>query len=208
MQKITLFGVLAMLCLQHNEGTCQNIEIVPFQIGERVPDLPLKNIINYKDSTATLSSFGNKIIILDFWNIHCGSCIRMFPLEDSLQAMFSDDVQFVLVTKDPKEKVEQFLKKYNALQKKPLTLPVITDDRFLSKMFRFSYIPHYVWVSPSGQIMAESSDYFISKENIANTLIPIRAEEARLRGNKYADFNLQMQKPSKEVLQLLSLIDN
>lgn len=201
-------GLLAVLSLLCNKGTCQNIQIVPFQIGERVPDLPIKNIINYKDSVATLSSFGNKIIIVDFWNVHCTSCIAMFPREDSLQALFSGDVQFILVTGDSKEKVEQFLARYNKSQKKPLSLPIITGDDLLSKMFRFTYVPHYVWLAPNGLIMAESSDYFITKENIANTLIPLRAEEARLKGNRYADFNLRMQKPDKKLLQVLTLVNN
>lgn len=207
MQKITLVGVLVILCLQHNVYA-QKTDITPFYIGDRVPDLPLKNIINCKDSAGTLSSLGDKLIILDFWNIHCTTCIRMFPLEDSLQAMFPNDVQFILITGDTKEQVAGFLSKYNGIQKKPLSLPVITGDRVLSRMFRFIYIPHYVWLAPNGLILAESSDCFISKENIANALVPIRTEEARLQGNKYADFNLHMQKPTKELLQLLSSIDN
>lgn len=189
-------------------SSAQKKEINPFYLGDRFPDLTLKNIINYKDSVAALSSFGDKIIILDFWNIYCTSCIRMFPLEDSLQAMFPNDVQFILITADTKEKVARFLSNYNGMQKKPLSLPVITNDKVMSRLFRFSYIPHYVWLAPNGLILAQSSDYFISKETIANALVPIRAEEARLQGNKYADLNLRMQKPSKELLQLLSLTNN
>ena len=186
----------------------QNEEIEPYVIGNRIPDLPLQQIINNKDTTITLSSFGDKLIILDFWNIHCTSCIYMFPTEDSLQALFPNDVQFILVTGDTKARVEVFLSKYNASQKKPLGLPVVTDDKIFSRLFHFMYIPHYVWIAPNGLILAESSDWFITKENIANTLQPIRAEEKRLQGNRYADFNLHMQKPTKEMLQSLSTINH
>ena len=203
-----IIGLLATLLPLLSAAQIQQKTIEPFYIGDRIPDLPLHRIINYKDSTATLTSFGNKMLILDFWNIHCTSCIQMFPVEDFLQALYPNDVQFILVTMDSKKQVEQFFQRYNAVQKKPLGLPVITDDRVLSKLFRFMYIPHYVWIAPNGLIMAESSDYFITKENIENTLIPIRAEEARLQGNKLADFNLHMQKPDKALLQLLSLINN
>lgn len=205
MKKLICIIISTITFLQVNS---QKLDIVPYQIGERIYDLSLENIINYKDTIARLSSFGNKIIILDFWNIHCTSCIQMFPLEDSLQEKFRDDIQFILVTSDEREKVEQFLKQYNTLHKKPLALPIITNDRYLSKMFRFTSIPHYVWIAPNGQIMAETSDYFITKENIINTLIPIRAEEKRLQGNPYADINLNMQKPPKALeLDRLSLID-
>lgn len=182
--------------------------IQPLTVGDRLPDLPVKNIINYEDCAVSLSSFGNKILILDFWNIHCTSCIRMFPLEDSLQAMFPNDVQFILITRDSKERVSGFLSKYNSSHKKPLALPVVFDDSAFRKLFRFFYIPHYVWIAPNGTILAQTEDSFINAENIANTLIPIRAEEKRLQGNKYADLNLEMMKPSKELLQLLSLTDN
>lgn len=199
--------IIGMLCMLSNVRA-QESEIEPFYLGNRVPDLPLKNIINYKDSVASLSSFGDKIIILDFWNTHCTSCILMFPLEDSLQALLRNDVQFILVTSDTKEKVQRFLTKYNSTKKNPLSLPVITDDSTFRKLFRFRSIPHYVWLAPNGLIMAQSSDYFINKDNIENTLIPIRKEEARLQGNKYADRNLYMLKPTKEFLELLSLPKN
>lgn len=193
------------VCLLSLPVLAQKIE--PFYIGNRIPDLTIKNIINYKDSVTTLSSFGDKIIILDFWSIHCTSCIYMFPLEDSLQSIFPNDVQFILITSDKKDQVDQFLIKYNGMRNKPLSLPIITDDQVFSKMFRFTYIPHYVWLAPNGLILAYSSDYFINKENIVNILVPIREEEARLQGKKYADFNLHMQKPTKEFLDKLVIIE-
>lgn len=183
-------------------------EIRAFTIGERIPDLPLLNLVNYDDCALSLSSFGDKIIILDFWNIYCTSCIRMFPLEDSLQAMFPDDVQFILITGDSKERVGGFLSKYNSTHEKRLSLPVVTSDSAFSKLFRFSYIPHYVWIAPNGLILSESSDWFINKQNIINVLKPVREEEKRLKGNKYADVNLHMLQPTRELLQQLSLIDN
>lgn len=199
---------MAVLCLLFKQSSSQNLEIVPFQIGERVPDLPLKNILNYKDSTATLSSFGNKLIILDFWATWCTSCIQTFPFEDSLQSIFNNDVQFLLITRDAKEKVATFLNHYNRKQKKPLGLPVVVDDKIFYKLFRFRSIPHYVWLAPNGEVLAESNDYFITSENILNTLLPIRAEEKRLRGNKYAEINTKMQKPAPEIQKILSITDN
>lgn len=205
---IAVMAVLLPALSAPAQQPVQNKKIEPYVIGERMPDLPLQNIINFNHSNASLSSLGDKLIILDFWNIHCTSCIYMFPMEDSLQEIFSKDVQFVLVTSDTKERVETFLSKYNAGRKKPLGLPVITGDHIFNRLFRFLYIPHYVWVAPNGLILAESSDWFITKENIANTLLPIRAEEKRLQGNRYADFNLYMQKPTKELLQSLSSTNN
>lgn len=207
MKKLTLISVLAVLCLFYNKTEAQNIEVKPFQIGERLPDLPLKNIINYKDTTTTLSDFGNKIIILDFWATWCTSCIKMFPLEDSLQTVLSDAVQFILITDESKKDVLVFLEKYNR-SNRSLTLPIIAEDSAFSRLFRFRAIPHYVWLAPNGSVLAESNSFFITKDNILNTLLPIREEEKRLEGNKYADVNLKMQKPSEELLERLSFNKN
>lgn len=86
-------------------------------------------------------------------------------------------------------------------------MPIVTNDKVLRKLFSFFALPHYVWIAPNGLILAQSSDVFITKENIANTLLPIRAEEARLQGNAHAAFNLYMQKPSAELLQIISSIE-
>jgi thiol-disulfide isomerase/thioredoxin len=202
----TIFFVLVALCLT-GSGFGQKIDIRPYYIGERVFDLPLQPIIHYKDSAASLSSFGDKLIILDFWNVHCSSCIAMFPKEDSLQRLLPNDLQFVLVTSDKKKEVLSFLKKYNKTHPQ-LSLPIVIADRVLHRLFRFSYVPHYVWIAPNGLILAQTSDNLINKGAIVNALKPFRKEEARLKGNKYADFNLHLQKPSTEEALLLKLLNN
>lgn len=200
---------MAVLCLLHHVSAqviSQDSGIEPLQIGQHIPDMPLPGLLNYKDAIASLSSFGNKLIIIDYWNEHCTNCIRMFPLEDSLQSLFADDIQFLLVTDDDDATVRKFLVRYKELHGKELSLPIVADDKWVRKLFTFTYIPHYIWIAPNGVILAESSSHFISKENIANTLLPIRAEEERLKGKKYAYINLHMKKPTAEFLQKLSLI--
>lgn len=173
--------VVAMLCLLYRKGSAQNIEVVPFQIGERVPDLPLKNIINSKDSISTLSGFGNKLIILDFWDTHCTTCIRMFPLEDSLQVMFRNVIQFLLVTSDSDETVADFLQKYKIKQGKPLLLPILANDSLFKNLFAFTYIPHYVWIAPNGKILAQSSHSMVSRQTIESLTSWIDADYKRAR---------------------------
>jgi thiol-disulfide isomerase/thioredoxin len=185
MQKLTLMCVLAILCLLHNKAVCQNVEIVPFQIGERVPDLPLKNIINYKDTKATFSSFGKKLIIIDFWHTHCGTCIAMFPLEDSLQTQFKEQLQFLLVTAEAKEDVEDFLQKRNSLKQPNITIPIITNDIWLNKMFSHIYNPHYVFLAPNGEFLAQSSSLLITANIIEGIIKSIDKDIARSKAKNY-----------------------
>lgn len=181
----------------------QKIKIDPFYIGDRIPDLVLKKIINYKDTTTNLSSFGDKLIIFDFWSIHCGSCIKMFSKEDSLQRLLGENVQFILITTDKREDVENFLVRYNK-DHRPIPFPIIVEDKLFNELFRLKYLSQFVWIAPNGLVLAHTSDYLITEGSIKQTLISIREREARLKGNKYADFNLHMQKPSKAFTILLN----
>ncbi len=66
------------------------------QIGQQVPDLLLTNLHNYRDkqgnlsSSAKISDFKGKLLILDFWATWCSPCVAMIPKMDSLQQEFKD----------------------------------------------------------------------------------------------------------------------
>lgn len=177
-------GVMATLCFI-NKGAAQNLEIVPFQIGERVPDLPLKNMINYEDSAATLSSFGDKLIILDFWHTRCGTCTALFPLEDSLQKQFSKQLQFILVTTENKNETGAFLDNWNRRHHDSLTIPVIAEDILLNKMFRHRYNPHYAWIASDGRLIAQTSEEFVNESFISQIIKSISDKQAYLKNKTF-----------------------
>lgn len=162
-------SVMAVLCLVHS-GVCQNMQVVPFQIGERVPDLPLKNILNYKKAEASFSSFGHKVIVLNFWHTRCGTCIALFPQEDTLQYRYKDRLQFLLVTGEGKDDVEAFLQDRHSRHLPVTSAPIITGDIWLNKMFRHIYNPHYVFLSPDGKLLAQTSSIFLA-ENIIKGIV-------------------------------------
>lgn len=176
---------MALLCI-YATSFGQSIKIEPYYIGDRVPDIPLYKIVNYKDTTATLSSFGHKLIILDFWGTHCGSCIKMFPAEDSLQQQFKDNVQFILVTSDDSTEVSDFLIRYNKTHVK-LSLPIVTSDILISQMFRHTFVPHYVWLAPDGGLLAQTLATMINTETLLSVISGIRQREEDLRSDHYPE---------------------
>jgi len=202
-----LIGLLALLCICVS-GVGQQTNIKAYFISEKVPDLPLNNIINYKDSIGTLSSFAGKLIILDFWDLHCGSCISMFPAEDSLQRQFKNDVQFILVAPDEKSRVRTFLKHWNSTHSNNLSIPIVTQDKLLSQLFRHWYIPHYVWIASTGKILAQTSLSMIDSNSIAVAIRWIKADIATLRSYHYSPDQLTFQKPSAEIVQLFNKYKN
>jgi thiol-disulfide isomerase/thioredoxin len=154
-------GIIIILCL-HQNVYAQKTDIDPFYIGDRIPDLPLHRIINYKDSTATLSSFGDKLVVLSFWSTYCKSCIELFGFEDSLQRVNNDKLQIILVTMDPKEKVLPFIKRYNQDRQTKLSLPLIYGDSVLAYLFRHHSVPHYAWLAPGGQLLGQTGSEYMN----------------------------------------------
>lgn len=183
-----------MLCFALNSFG-QKITVEPYVIGERVPNIALKNIINYKDSSAIFSSFGHKLIILDFWHTHCGSCIAMFPLEDSLQQAFRDKVQFILITQEGKRDVIPFLHRWDSVHHTQLLMPIVTTDVLLNKMFAHFYNPHYVWLAPDGTLLAQTSEDFIGKETIEQILKTIHDRDAHLHSENFPSSTFRFPPP-------------
>lgn len=196
-----IIGVVAILCLQHKVYS-QKIDIVPFHIGDRVADLPLKNIINYKDSAATLSSFGHKLIIIDFWHTRCGTCIAMFPREDSLQRKYKDRLQFLLVTAENENAPREFLKNWNGKHANPLSMPVIAGDILLNKMFAHTYNPHFVWLAPDGSLLAQTGEELINATVISQMLENLASHEAYLKNKTFLPPKFFKYPPLTEVQKL------
>lgn len=147
----------------------------PVKIGDRIPDLTLTNIYNYKTTKTNLSDFKAKLIILDFWATWCTSCLADFPKTEELQQKYGGEVQFIKVAYQPKADVLPFLEKFH--KGKPSVIPVITDDKVLHELFPHFYIPHYVWLDQVGNVVATTTgdqltvtniDRFLSDDNIGN----------------------------------------
>ena len=67
------------------------------RVGDSFPDIPLGKVLNNKTNKVRFSDFNNKLVILDFWNTHCSSCIAAFPKMEELQRHFGNKIQIILV---------------------------------------------------------------------------------------------------------------
>lgn len=181
--KKTILLVPALLCLVVS-GFGQSTEnIQPLFIDGVLPNLTFRQVINYKDSTASLSDFQGKerkLILFDFWNTHCTVCIEQFPKEEALQKLYGQNLQFVLVTKDSKELVNDFLARYEKSHHTKITLPIIVGDTTLGKYIRFFYQPQFAWVDFLNRLIAQTNQYFLTPQNIDQTLRAIRMQKATL----------------------------
>lgn len=81
--------------------------------GTIAPPFSLEGIYNNAENKIpTLESLKGKIIVLDFWAIWCSPCVAAIPENNELSNTYKDrNVQFIGISDDPKEKLENFIKK-------------------------------------------------------------------------------------------------
>ncbi|MFD0767146.1 TlpA family protein disulfide reductase [Mucilaginibacter lutimaris] len=160
----------ALLCLIFWFGMANAQGI---KIGDRVPDLLITNIKGLRlegkpVDRARLSDFSGKLLILDFWATWCAPCRRMMPVMDTLQRAFNGRVQFLSVTYEPERVAGPVLA---AMQKiRPFELPEVFSDVALGRLFPHKYLPHYVWISGSGVLLATTEEKEVTAANIEKML--------------------------------------
>ena len=183
-------GAMLFICVRG-----QHVIIEPYNIGARVSEFPLTRLVNFNTDTASIASFGQKLIIIDFWGTHCGSCIKALPHENELQAEFKDEVQFIMVTSDDSAEVLSFLERYNAKNPR-LTIPIVTSDILIQQMFKHSALPHFAWLGPDGLLLAQSTVSMLNREGIKATLYDIQKRKDDLGRGHFPENYFHFPKPN------------
>jgi thiol-disulfide isomerase/thioredoxin len=160
--KIIAYGLFLSLCINYAYGQ----KYASIGIGEKIP-LDVWNKIPKKT--------GEKLIILDFWNTYCTSCIASFPKIKQLQAQYDKQLQFVLVnsTEDDATVTSRLNKiNQNRSEEMKIKLPVksLNNDKVLLKLFPYKSVPHQVWVNGNREIIAITFHEYATSQNIAIAL--------------------------------------
>lgn len=143
--------------------------ITKLNIGDRVPNIEIKNLINAPKSNTQISDYKGKLLILDFWEVGCMSCITALPKIEKLQKKFAGQLEVITVTsKNTKEEVLASLHRFEVL--KNFSLPTVIHDDKLFKYFPFKLISHVVWIDGQGTVKAITGTEHITEENIKQVL--------------------------------------
>ncbi len=159
-------------------------KIVPLKIGDRVPDIFLENIINHPGGKAHLSDFKEKLLILDFWATWCRPCVEAIPRLEQLQREFDNQLRILMVTSQPATTISKFF------SERKISLPSVTGDQKLSKLFPHKYVPHEVWIK-DGKVIAITSEAEVTAGNIKIQL----SEKASVMAEKKSNFDYDLTKP-------------
>jgi thiol-disulfide isomerase/thioredoxin len=162
--KYCLMGIL----LPFMNSFAQDLsKIKPLSVGDAIPGLVFTHIADNSFVNSPKSSLKDKLLIIDFMATTCKSCIAALPRFDSLQTLYGDKMQIILVTYEEEERVKTFLQN-NGIGK-TLKLPIVVKDTLLSKMFAHAYIPHEVWLQ-DGKVKAITNEQYVNGENIEAVL--------------------------------------
>lgn len=146
----------------------KNVKAAPFKtytVGDKVPDLVFKNLVNHTSQQASLTDYTGKLLLIDFWELTCSSCIAAFPKIQQIQQQFRNEVQVITVTRHGNlQEYAKFRSTFPGL--KNFSLPTVLRDDELYKMFPFEFISHVVWIDGHGVVKAITGTDYITPENI------------------------------------------
>lgn len=182
--------LMGLLCLFF-EANAQSKQQPKFlTVGDQVPDIRITGIINCGYKSARLSDYKGKAIILDFWNTFCSSCVAGFPEWDEYQHQYPQGLQVFLVDKQNKTETAKAVQTVINLTKdnigRPFRLPIVFNDTTVIKYFQFNTVPHVVWISRNGIVVAITGKQAVTPANIAKL---VRGEQLDLPVKTLKDFN-------------------
>ncbi|MBN8789582.1 MAG: TlpA family protein disulfide reductase [Terrimonas sp.] len=170
--------LILILCCWHtalpNPQTGTNI--VPLNIGDKVPPLIISNVNNHSSTTINMDDLRGKFVILDFWSSYCGACITLFPRLQHLQNKSGNKLQVILVntkthlTGDNFTRTQKFFERIAGTAGTRITLPVSFNNTELDQLFPSIIMPHEVIISPEGNVLAITSADQLTDENISALL--------------------------------------
>ena len=177
MKKTTIVIVMAMLCLNFcAKAQAVDVTTKGLQIGQEVPNVTLTNLYNYKDAsgkvatTAKLSDFKGKLLILDFWATWCAPCVAAIPKLENLQKQFEGKLQILPVTYQQEREVLPLLTNLKQQKRTLNSLPNAFAEKELHKLFPHFYLPHYVWINEKGVVVAITNGKPINELDINKAL--------------------------------------
>lgn len=186
MKKLTILIVMGLLCLFFKAQSQPVLSKNGLQVGEKVPDVELDNLLNYSSNNIHLSDLKGKLLILDFWATWCSSCIKKFAQTDSLQTIFGNQILIIGVAYQQKNEIDKFFKTAKDPLGNSYKFPTVAQDSTLSRLFPHYYIPHFVWISNDRIVKAITGADEVTGENIKTILAA-----GQLNMNQKVDINAE-----------------
>ena len=122
--------------------------LLPLTVGDSAPAVTLGTVFNYNRNNPRLNAFKDQLVILDFMNTFCLSCIKALPEFNDLRHKYAGRVEIFMVTSEGTERAAKFMKS-NQIAREVL-LPFIVNDSSLVKLFPHTFVSHEAWIYNGG----------------------------------------------------------
>ncbi len=130
-----------------------------FEEGELAKDFIATDL---KGNNIKLSKLRGKVVVLNFWFIKCKPCITEMPHLNELKELYnSNDVEFLAVTFDKKEMVEQFLDDHS------FNYEIVANANDAINIYGVNSFPTNMVINQKGEIVLKEIGY---RTNIKDVL--------------------------------------
>jgi thiol-disulfide isomerase/thioredoxin len=142
-------------------------------IGAKMPDIEISNIINYRKEKIKISEFRGKLLILDFWSLSCKGCIESFPKYAKIRDRFSEKLEILPIAfGSTKENVIKFYQNRKALGKAidfPSAIYANTRQNLFYNLFPSieTGFPILIWIDTSGILRGITRSAELNEKNIS-----------------------------------------
>jgi thiol-disulfide isomerase/thioredoxin len=107
-------------------------------------EFPIHKLATINDDSIQIGGNNKKPTLINFWHVHCPPCVAEIPVLNKLKEKYSDKVNFVSITFETKNDVEEFLKKKEFNFKH-----IVNADDYVKKIGIESY-PQNVFIDKQG----------------------------------------------------------
>lgn len=142
----------------------------PLKIGENLPEnvwsTPLQ-LVNHPQKTITLNQDKDKLILLDFWNTWCSSCLLNFPKMEELQKQFGDKIKILAVSNQDRLVLEKFFASKNGQRYKNVVS--VAGDKMFHQLFPHKGVPYIIWIK-DGKLLNTTDGAQVTEKTIKEVL--------------------------------------
>lgn len=113
-----------------------------------------------------LSGLHGKLVVLNFWFIHCPPCLKEIPLLNSLTEKFdADEVVFIGLARDDKEQLESFFDRYM-----PFKYKIIPESYLIADAYKVVGWPQSMIIDKQGRVYKTWAGTGESAEDLVNDI--------------------------------------
>lgn len=135
------------------------------KVGNKVHIAQNFPVLNASAAEINISDTKKKIIVLEFFDTYCATCIADMPKLKDIQQQFEGQLEIILVTWQDEKTIRKFFETNKFLKEKEVYLPTIYADTVLRRYFPHLGVPHSVWIYQN-RVAAVTYRDFVTLDNL------------------------------------------